>query len=90
MMMTWFNHLLIQGALATIIQSPHETVASSALVALDGACVRLAAQAGISDVLAALDDPDEGMPVILLAERIGANPIKLGGSDMNQLLLSFT
>ena len=71
--------LTSKGQLVILVESPYVSVAQRAINMVDCSAVRLAAEAEISDIIAGYPDAETtGVPIEYIAEKAGANPIKLG------------
>lgn len=60
------------------MQSPYDSLTATTWSTLEVSSARLAADVGISDVLAAAPDPEAGLPTAEIAAKAGVDPAKLG------------
>ncbi|KDQ54103.1 hypothetical protein JAAARDRAFT_80423 [Jaapia argillacea MUCL 33604] len=60
-----------------LLESPYDALAANAWMTLEASSVRLAADIGIADVLAAAPDPEVGLTVGEIAEKTGVDTLKL-------------
>lgn len=74
----FFDDILSQGLLKSLIQSPYDALAAGTWSTLEVASVRLAADTGLANILADAPDPEQGLSITELAEKANVDAIKLG------------